>query len=68
VGISQYATDNVVLIGFEINQNIYTEVTTFEASELAANFLVARLNELFPELYLEFPEKKYREYRYYDFE
>ncbi|MBC8183219.1 hypothetical protein H8E88_19110 [candidate division KSB1 bacterium] len=67
VGISQYTTDNVVLIGFEINQNIYTEVSTFEASELAANFLIARLNELFPELYLEFPEKKYREYRYYDF-
>ena len=68
VGISRYAFDNTVKIGFEINQNIYTEVATFESSELAANFLVARLNETFPDLYLEFPEKKYREYDYYEFE
>ena len=67
VGISRYATDNVVLIGFEINQNIYTEVYKFEASELAVNYLIARLNEIYPELYLEFPEKKYSEYRYYEF-
>jgi len=67
VGISRYTMDNVVLIGFEINQNIYTEVTTFESSELAANYLIARLNETFPDLYLEFPEKKYREYDYYEF-
>ena len=67
VGISRYATDDVVLIGFEINQNIYTEVYKFEASELAVNYLIARLNEIYPELYLEFPEKKYSEYPYYEF-
>jgi len=67
VGISKYTTDSVVLIGFEILQNIYTEVITFEASELAANYLIARLNEIYPELYLEFPEKKYQEYYYYEF-
>ena len=67
VGISHYATDNIVLIGFEINQNIYTEINTFEASELAANYLIARLNEIYPELHLNFPEKKYNEYHYYEF-
>lgn len=67
VGISRYSTHNTVLLGFEISQGIYTEVFTFEASDLAANYLVARLNEMYPELNLNFPEKKYREYRYYEY-
>lgn len=68
VGISRYSTDNTVLIGFEVNRSIYTEVFTFEASELAANYLIARLNEIYSELNLYFPEKKYREYRYYQYQ
>ncbi len=65
VAIGRYMNEQVVLIGFEINQGIYTEVYTFEASELAANYLIAHLNELYPELNLHFPERKYREYYYY---
>lgn len=68
VGISQYTIDNTVMIGFEINQDIYTEVYTFEASELAANYLIARINEIYPALNLHFPERKYREYHYYQYE
>ena len=68
VGISRYSFDNTVLLGFELNQGIYTEVYTFESSELAANYLIARLNELYPELNLLFPERKYREYQYYEYD
>ncbi|HDP99544.1 MAG TPA: hypothetical protein ENN22_10245 [bacterium] len=66
IAISQYSTDNTVLIGFEINQGIYTEVYTFDASELAANYLIARLNEMYPELNFSYPQRKYRGYRYYE--
>ena len=58
VGISRYAIDNTVMLGFEVTQNIYTEVHTFDASELATNYLVARLNEIYTTSYLEYPEKK----------
>ncbi len=68
VAISRYATQNVVLLGFEIVQNIYSEIYTFEASELAVNFLIARLNEIFPALGLAFPEKNYYEYQNYEFQ
>ncbi|NOZ60672.1 MAG: hypothetical protein GXO74_03230 [Calditrichaeota bacterium] len=68
VGISRYSIDHSVLLGFEILQGIYTEIYTFEASELAANYLIAHLNELYPELNLTFPERQYREHEYDKFE
>ena len=64
VGISKYSIDNSVLIGFEILKGIYVEIYTFEASELAANYLIARLNLLYPDLNLTFPERRYRNYEY----
>jgi len=68
VGISSYSIDHSVLLGFEVTQGIYTEIYTFEASELAANYLIAHLNELYPELNLSFPERQYRESEYDEFE
>lgn len=66
VGVSKYTTTNyTVNIGFEVNQGIYTEIYTFEASELAAGYFIAKLNELYPELNLDFPERKYRAYQYF---
>ncbi len=67
VGISRYSIDRSVLIGFEILKGIYTEIYTFEASELAANYLITRLNLLFPELNITFPERQYRETEYDEF-
>ena len=67
VGISRYSIDHSVLLGFEVKQGIYTEIYTFEASELAANYLISHLNELFPELNLHFPERQYRENEYDEF-
>lgn len=67
VAISKYSLDNSVLIGFEILKGIYTEIYTFEASELAANYLISRLNLLYPELNLTFPERRYRNYEFEEF-
>lgn len=66
VGISRYITPNfTVNIGFEVKQGIYTEIYTFEASELAAGYFIAKLNELYPGLNFEFPESTYRGYQNY---
>lgn len=58
-GISRYIDDNTVRIGFQINQGIYTEVFTFEASDWAVDILIEKLNELYPELNFDFPEDRY---------
>ncbi len=55
VGISRYAIDNLVKIGMEINNGLYIDVIPFDASEWAADFLIEKLNELYPELHLESP-------------
>ncbi len=66
VGVSKYTTSNyTVNIAFEVNQGIYTEIYTFEASELAVGYFIAKLNELYPELNLDYPERKYRAYQYF---
>lgn len=66
VAVSRYAVDNIVSIGFEVNNGIYTEVYTFEASEWAVDYLIERLNELYPELNLESPERKESEISNFD--
>ncbi len=58
VGISRYMNDNVVSIGFQINQGIYNEVYTFEASDWAVDYFIERMNELYPELNLDTPEEE----------
>ncbi len=50
--------DNVVSIGFQINQGIYNEVYTFEASDWAVDYFIERMNELYPELNLDTPEEE----------
>jgi len=59
VGISRYINDNVVTIGFQVNEGIYTEIYTFQASDFAVDYFIEKLNELFPELSLDYPEEKY---------
>jgi hypothetical protein len=59
VGISRYVNDGVVSIGFQVNQGIYTEVYTFEASDWAVDHFIEKLNELFHELSFDYPEDKY---------
>ena len=58
VAISRYVKQHTVLIGFEIFNEIDNEVYTFQASELATNYLIARLNSLYPELNFNMPESK----------
>jgi len=60
VGISRYVDDNTVTIGFQINQGIYTEVYTFEASDWAVDIFIENLNNLYPEFNLDTPEDRYR--------
>ncbi|MDZ7264303.1 MAG: hypothetical protein ONB16_06940 [candidate division KSB1 bacterium] len=55
VGIARYPIDNMVNIGFEINNGLYIDVISFGASEWAADFLIEKLNALYPELNLEPP-------------
>ena len=62
VGISRYAIGNIVTIGFQINQGIYNEVFSFEASDLAVHNFIERLNKLYPELNFAFPEGRYSEF------
>ena len=65
VAISRYSIDNIVNVAFEINQGIYTEIYTFEARELAVYYLITKLNDLHSELYIDYPENKYREHPNY---
>lgn len=62
VGISRYAIGNIVTIGFEIDQGNYTEIYSFEASDLAADNFIERLNKLYPALNLDYPEDKYSDF------
>ena len=59
VAISRYVDDNIVKIGFQVNQGIYTEVYTFEASDWAIDMFIEKLNSLFPGLNFEYPEDRY---------
>lgn len=59
VAISHYVADNIVKIGFQVNQGIYTEVYTFEASDWAIDMFIEKLNSLFPGLNFESPEDRY---------
>lgn len=56
VAISRFVENNTVSIGFEIFNGIDYEIHTFQASELAANYLIAQLNVLSPNLDLKIPE------------
>jgi len=62
VGISRYAIGNIVTIGFQIDQGSYTEIYSFEASDLAVDNFIEKLNKLYPELNFVFPEDKYSEF------
>jgi hypothetical protein len=59
IAISRYVDDNIVKIGFQVNQGIYTEVYTFEASDWAIDIFIEKLNSLFPGLNFEYPEDRY---------
>ncbi len=60
VGLSRYVDDNIVSIGFQVNQGIYTEVYTFGASNWAVDIFIEKLNSLYPGINLEYPEDRYR--------
>ncbi|MDZ7260986.1 MAG: hypothetical protein ONB05_02545 [candidate division KSB1 bacterium] len=57
VGISRYLRDSSISIGFEVSDGIFTELHRYQASELAATYLIARLNELFPQNKIIMPER-----------
>jgi hypothetical protein len=51
VAIARYIEGNTVLIGFEVSNGVHT----FQASEIAVNYLIAQLNSLYPALKLTMP-------------
>lgn len=59
VAISNFVNDNIVSIGFQVNQGIYTEVYTFEASDWAVDIFIEKLNSLYPGINFEYPEDRY---------
>ncbi|UCE06215.1 MAG: hypothetical protein JSW07_21975, partial [bacterium] len=59
IGISRYVDDNTVSVGFQVNQGIYIEVYTFEASDWAVDIFIEKLNTQYPELNFEYAEDKY---------
>jgi hypothetical protein len=58
VGLSHFVDDSIVRIGFQVNQGIYTEVYTFEASDWAVDIFIEKLNSLYPEINFEYPEDR----------
>lgn len=56
VAISRFVKNHTVLIGFEVFNGIDNEVYTFQASEIATNYLITQLNLLYPNLKFEMPE------------
>lgn len=61
VAISRYSVNNTVELGFEVSNGMFTEVHRFQASELAATYLIAKINEMFTTINLDMPEARYRE-------
>ncbi|MDZ7375695.1 MAG: hypothetical protein ONB13_03655 [candidate division KSB1 bacterium] len=59
VAIARHANGNVVPLGIQVRQGIYSEVHIFEASELAVELLIENLNRLYPELHYIYPEERY---------
>ena len=59
VAISRYVDDNTVSIGFQVNQGIYTEVFTFEASDWAVDIFIEKLNNIYPGINFEYSEDRY---------
>ncbi len=59
VAISRFVDDNTVSIGFQVNQGIYTEVYTFEASDWAVDIFIEKLNSIYPDINFEYPEDRY---------
>jgi|GEM_PF-1763239 len=59
VAVSRYIDGNTVTIGFQVNQGIYTEVHTFEASDWAVDIFIEKLNNQFPGINFEYPEDRY---------
>lgn len=59
VAISRYVDDKIVSFGFQVNQGIYIEVYTFQASDWAVDIFIEKLNSLFPGLNFEYPEDRY---------
>jgi hypothetical protein len=51
-----------VTIGFQIDQGSYTEIYSFEASDLAVDNFIEKLNKLYPELNFAFPEDQHSEF------
>ncbi len=58
VAIAQYANDNIVRLGIQVKQGIYSEVHIFEASYWAVELFIERLNRLYPELHYVYPEDR----------
>ena len=59
VAVSRFVDDNTVGIGFQVNQGIYTEVYTFEASDWAVDLFIEKLNNQYPGINFEYPEDRY---------
>ncbi len=59
VGLSRYIDDGIVSIGFQVNQGIFTEVFTFEASSWAIDIFIEKLNSLYPGINFAYPEDRY---------
>ena len=59
VAVSRYVDDNTVSIGFQVNQGIYTEVYTFEASDWAVDIFIEKLNNQYSGINFEYPEDRY---------
>ena len=59
VAVARYVDDNTVSIGFQVNQGIYTEVYTFEASDWAVDIFIEKLNNQYSGINFEYPEDRY---------
>ncbi len=58
VAISWYATGDVVRLGVQVKQGIYSEVHIFEANIWAVELFIEKLNRLYPGLHYVDPEER----------